>query len=1816
MRRGGVILLASLIALAGFVFFVFYGLTTEAFWRRAVFPRFFGPYWDTVIRWDRFEPDLFPPGIAFTNLELVEPNLGGPPLLRIKSLRARATYGSSSSRIQLTSFEAQGVDVNLVMYSQEETNLSRVVTRLFEGKNPPSHRRSIPQDGGFLPSIVLKEFTVPDFTMRIVDRRQPEMIEYVYTADEPVQVKFNRYDTVTGIGRLDEFTRILSSGNVAVTRGGLRAAGAGTVTADFPALHSFPSATGFVTAALTPLSGSGERIDLKMELPLNRTPVRVSATPLRKVELSVHGAGKGEPVLRITNADLDPLSGALSGDVLVKGTLGLVGTSLGAYLSPESVKRVLKTLAEHGLEAEKLAESRDVELDWTLHVEGSGLAQYAIVDQTERLPAEIKVTGKTTAVGVAVNIPELLTGTIDSTMIPEPLRKELRSRVDAEWEFTADEKGRRGGLIADVKVRPASRTDDTIIYTLHLADATDGGKPVEFNPYRFGRLSDVLAESREEIKVPENLLFQFYEPIIEQAARVARVSERAMDELEVKRAQLSQEVVIRDTESLREFLSPVLAKSLGAASGSLKTTLTHIGHGQPADWTGSFQVDEVQLEGIPDRLRLLGSGRLVRDGTTLTASDFELGIVRLAADGSQPLELSLGLPRTTKEGGLGPATPTSIDLATGEGHFALRVNTIRRELMEVILRIQSFGLSKQLASPLYQRMLDVLGFRPNDPSALGEADLYLTGDIGKSIRLASQVSVRNIPTSNFLIAPEGHEATSERFDALFSQMLSLDRATSLIRMEEFELGLSASGTKTPMASLRMEPDAETRIDYAALQEFANEEASLFVAAPSTRPSSFKEMVSGVFGRIERIRSATRGGGGSIVFSLPGIELSDWRGTLEAAGVPVAGGRLSMELRAALTAGDSAAGQTARGFLDVSDLQLLGTESPIPKMHADLQIDSDGSRVYVKEFSTELNLDANYPPTSLSFTGSAEVESFASDWVLSIGGVNGSIFKVLAQMENSGVGIAANILRYLPGGQLGEMANGNAAIDLSFHGSSDAAGREVTILARQQGEEIVLFPAVLRPLSFWTNQSMRYFTDGGFRIDGIEGRMEERGLASPLLELSMDKPITFGGEGSGESGYSTIVVRAHKDFGEIAERLREFRFPLFERALTGGDLSGEMAIRIPLSPTSREEGMPAITTIRAVLKQFTLEGFPKSYDAEFNGELVNRGDDVTIERAVFATSLDGEPAGRVEFSSHFQVAAQRLRTMVELIDFNQLLLEALPEDYRRWVGNRDSRLDLRGDFDADFAKRAGRASITAAVRRFGLPSITLPGGETYSHPPLDLDFAFTSEYDAPTSSILLQDFSVRVAKAVTGAGRARLERISDEAPTYLAVSPLAPIRYDLGQDRISSDNAEGAGLEARLGPIPLAEYGVMFRELFGVPLVDGELVGKGMFVTSGANALRLDNASLRLGLERGLWRGRDGDLTPLEADLDTAGSSRGDTMRLDDFLLAVRYPFGGTQHEDRLGLRGFVQHRGGKRRFQVDVSSDSLVLDRLLGFAGDVQEFRSRVAASSESSPPLESRERAISSKEVMLRFPSDLEGIVNGQFRNLSYKQVGIPALRMKADFADQVVRLTELRSRLDEGELTLSGQLDFAPVVPSWTLKLNIDEMEARPWVNSFAAPEYYGNVSGRLDARVEVSGVGVSPRDLAGSLEGRTRASIRDGRIETRRYSLVLGEESDLSLDADVTVRGNRALFKLSTPWNPSRDLLMQGSVRRLFDEEGRAPDLHALLQFTRMTVVGPRGRTMDYKGGEVPFRQAVAGIVVELEGPLRSDHRPGTKLRSVNY
>jgi hypothetical protein len=456
------------------------------------------------------------------------------------------------------------------------------------------------------------------------------------------------------------------------------------------------------------------------------------------------------------------------------------------------------------------------------------------------------------------------------------------------------------------------------------------------------------------------------------------------------------------------------------------------------------------------------------------------------------------------------------------------------------------------------------------------------------------------------------------------------------------------------------------------------------------------------------------------------------------------------------------------------------------------------------------------------------------------------------------------------------------------------------------------------------------------------------------------------------------------------------------------------------------------------------------------------------------------------------------------------------------------------------------------------------------------------------------------------------------PALLVAGLVAPFSYRYDTLSISPDSLEGSGIRGWIGPLDVDRYRPIVQHYLGLPLRGGELGGELEIITAGTAGTRRTRMAADLKLTGGAWEFTDGRSLPIDARLGASTTRRRQVLRLDSLGLTVSYPT--LNDVDEVSMQGYLEFQRGLARrpfVEAAIASSRLQLDRLFEIFEDLRRRANPAeevpAGSSPATAGADSDEPTID----LLNLLREADGRLLLSLNDLRFRQVSIPRLTMRANLEHGRIQLANGRGLLNGGTIDMQGQVDISNEESSpWSLRIAGREVEILPVVNSFVGPQWQDFVRGRLAGALELRGEGFLAESLRNT-RGNGTATLRGGRVANDRFQELFGE-TVVEMDARYLVRGNRLVFELGTPWNPSREMLARGIVRDLIpDESSGAPWLSLFARFDRTTTVGPRGRTMENKEGEeVPFRQSLLAVLVELNGALSPAKLPRARLRAVEY
>ncbi len=105
-----------------------------------------------------------------------------------------------------------------------------------------------------------------------------------------------------------------------------------------------------------------------------------------------------------------------------------------------------------------------------------------------------------------------------------------------------------------------------------------------------------------------------------------------------------------------------------------------------------------------------------------------------------------------------------------------------------------------------------------------------------------------------------------------------------------------------------------------------------------------------------------------------------------------------------------------------------------------------------------------------------------------------------------------------------------------------------------------------------------------------------------------------------------------------------------------------------------------------------------------------------------------------------------------------------------------------------------------------------------------------------------------------------------------------------------------------------------------------------------------------------------------------------------------------------------------------------------------------------------------------------------------------ISDLTVSVDGNDGLFNLTSLKSNLYQGTLSSTGYADFRKTIPTSSINLNIEGVQAGPLLKDFADKDI---IEGALNANVDVGGSGMTGDQLKASLHGTGNLLFQDGAL-----------------------------------------------------------------------------------------------------------------------
>lgn len=121
------------------------------------------------------------------------------------------------------------------------------------------------------------------------------------------------------------------------------------------------------------------------------------------------------------------------------------------------------------------------------------------------------------------------------------------------------------------------------------------------------------------------------------------------------------------------------------------------------------------------------------------------------------------------------------------------------------------------------------------------------------------------------------------------------------------------------------------------------------------------------------------------------------------------------------------------------------------------------------------------------------------------------------------------------------------------------------------------------------------------------------------------------------------------------------------------------------------------------------------------------------------------------------------------------------------------------------------------------------------------------------------------------------------------------------------------------------------------------------------------------------------------------------------------------------------------------------------------------------------------------------------------------------------VLTLSQLHAGVAGGQLTGSASLDTQPVPPAWQARLDVANLALERWLKPDVKPLTAQPVTGRLKARLDVTGHGRSTAELLASLNGPLNVRLQNGSVS---HLLTEAAGLDLAQGLGLLIKGDSNL------------------------------------------------------------------------------------------
>jgi len=197
---------------------------------------------------------------------------------------------------------------------------------------------------------------------------------------------------------------------------------------------------------------------------------------------------------------------------------------------------------------------------------------------------------------------------------------------------------------------------------------------------------------------------------------------------------------------------------------------------------------------------------------------------------------------------------------------------------------------------------------------------------------------------------------------------------------------------------------------------------------------------------------------------------------------------------------------------------------------------------------------------------------------------------------------------------------------------------------------------------------------------------------------------------------------------------------------------------------------------------------------------------------------------------------------------------------------------------------------------------------------------------------------------------------------------------------------------------------------------------------------------------------------------------------------------GSQFSGRLALTDFS-----KQALRVQLAGDKLNLDRYLPAAGKTAAQTSKASQGSGDTLPKSPTQAAWSDEPVLpLGTLRSLNLALDLTLEQLTYQQIPLDKVQLKANAADGLLGLQTLKAALYDGSLAANAQLDVRGVQPLLAASARVANV---PVERLLEKPGQKSPISGALELDADVQSRGNSQRAWVEGLNGKAHFVVKNG-------------------------------------------------------------------------------------------------------------------------